>query len=108
MKVAIFTIPLMFWAFSSNAQIDSVSFQKSGKAELKTINVDEIMVNNQKMMTSGESTKFLSFEDDCNFIVPKYSQLNEGDTKFKKIKSDAKKSLAALGSSLSVERKSEF
>ena len=108
MKIAIYTIGIIFFAFISNAQIDSVSFYKSGKAEIKTINVEEITVNKTKMNTSGQPTQYISLDGKCNYILPKYSQLNEGVTSFKKIKSDAEASISALGSSLSVERKSEF
>ena len=108
MKKVIFTIGLLCLAYISNAQVDSVSFSKSGIAEIKSSNAEEITINKTKIKTSGESTTYLSISEKCNFILPKYSQLTEGSLNFKKIKSDASGSLSALGSSLSFERKSEY
>ncbi|MCX6321468.1 MAG: hypothetical protein NTX93_06635 [Bacteroidia bacterium] len=108
MKKAIFTIGLFYGALTSYAQIDSVSFSKSRNAEIKTINIEGKTINRTRSKTSGESTLYLSLSEKCNYILPKYSQLTDGVTTFKKVKSNAQASLSALGSSLSVERKSEF
>src|SRR5690606_6833603 len=108
MRTTIFTTILVFVAFIANAQIDSTEFVKNGNVEIKSTNVEEITVNKTKIRTFGEATTYVSIAEKCNYILPKYSQLTEGVTNFKKIKSDAQASLSALGSSLSAERKSEF
>lgn len=109
MKKIIPTLFLTFFTLFSFAQIDSVSFVKSGKAEIKTTNVEEITVNKTKIKTDGEVTEFISINDDCNYILPKYSQLTDGgEASFRKIKLDVQASLSALGSSLTFEKKSDF
>lgn len=108
MKKVFFTIVLVFGAFTTYAQIDSLSFSKSANAKIMSTNVEEITINKTKIKTSGEITKYLSLGDKCNFILPKYSELTEGTLNFKKLKIDAQASISALGSSLAVEKKSEF
>lgn len=108
MKKLIFTIGLVLGFLTVHAQIDSLSFSKSGSAKIMIMNVEEIIINKTKIKTGGESTQYLSLGEKCNFILPKYSQLTEGVLNFKKIKVDAQASISALGSSLSVEKKSEF
>lgn len=107
MKTLFFVTFLILVSFCSNAQVDSITFVKRN-VEIKSTNVDEITVNKTKMKTFGEPTLYISLDGKCNYILPRYSQLTEGITNFKKIKTNAQASISALGSSLSVEKKSEF
>lgn len=108
MKILLCSLSFIAGTLTSYAQIDSVSFFKSSIAEIKSLNVEEIIFNKTKINTVGEPTQLVTINGDCNYILPKYSQLTDGIFNFKKIKSDAQASLSALGSSLSVEKKSEF
>lgn len=99
-----FTLAFLIGIFECYSQLDSVSFQPMKGVQLQT------MDNSDKSLPGLGNDKPLVFTigGSCKYVVPVYSQLVDGVTSFKKIKMDAKASLSALGSTLSVEKKSEF
>ncbi len=103
-------LPIIYLSLSSVfGQVDSIAFKRSANVEVKTSNVNKIKINNVEVFTNGENSEYLSINSTCNHVVPTYSQLTgPGTFIFKRIKSDVQASLAALGSSLSYEKKSEF
>lgn len=107
MKIlSIFTLFLL--AFNSYAQIDSIEF-KISDLKFSKINLNEATLNKNKLQSLPTDLSYIiSIDNTCNLIAPKYSDLNEGEFNFYKMKGDIETSLSILGSKLSFDKKSEY
>lgn len=138
MKKVIYTIGFLCNLLISYAQIDSVAFNKSYNAEIQTtITIDDcnqksdksvseiyedslqLRIIEEKVLSTNKQAIFQNAKREriaqyiltvgsCKYTLPKYSLLTEGVCYFKKIKADAQASISALGSTLSIDHKSEF
>lgn len=105
----ILTLITSFFSIFCIAQIDSTEFKINKDIKIKTISLDALSVNKQKIETiSNEYSYILSIDDKCNLLAPKYTDLNEGGFNFYKLNGDIKTSLSVLGSKLSYDKTSQY
>lgn len=93
--------------FPAFSQVDSVSFKPSINVRFNQSNISKN--KNSEINSEKDKPDYFSINSDCKFPPPSYSELTgAGIFKFNRLRSDAKASLSALGSSLSFDRKSEY
>lgn len=108
MKTFLTFITLLFTVVCFS-QLDSTEFKINKDLKIKTISLDALSINKNKIETiSNDYSYILSIDDKCNLLAPKYSDLNEGEFNFYKLSGDIKTSLSILGSKLSYDKRAEY